>query len=132
MDRIDIHQRLRQVRPELLVHGQGEGESSAAVAERVLMARDRQRNRLGPLGLRSNAEVPGAVLRRHLPMPGGAEAIGRAMARGQISARGVDKVLRLAWTLCDLSGQSRPGADHVRAALAMRQGEESAAVMAHG
>lgn len=124
MDRIDIHQRLRQVRPELLVHGQGEGESSAVVAERVQVARDRQRYRLAPLGWLSNAEVPGAVLRRQLPMPGGAEAIGRAMARGQISARGVDKVLRLAWTIADLGGRDAPTAEHLHVALAMRRGED--------
>ena len=34
------------------------------------------------------------------------------MDLGQISARGVHRVIRVAWTLADLAGVPRPAADH--------------------
>jgi magnesium chelatase family protein len=124
LDRVDIHQRLRPVRSALLSATDSVGESSAVVADRVAAARDRQRHRLSPLGWSTNAEVPGPVLRKHLPAPVGADLITRALVRGQLSARGVDKVLRLAWTVADLAGAPSPTADHLHTALAMRRGED--------
>jgi magnesium chelatase family protein len=97
LDRIDITQRLRPVKTALLARGVLPTEPSAVVAERVLAARERQLARLGGLGWRTNAEVPGPVLRKQLPVPAGVDLLTRAIARGQLSARGVDKVLRLAW-----------------------------------
>ncbi len=46
-----------------------------------------------------------------------------AVATGRLSNRGVDKVIRLAWTVADLAGAGRPTADHVGVALGLRQGE---------
>lgn len=125
LDRIDIHQRVRPVKSGIL-GAQEAAESSAAVAQRVLAARDRQRRRLGPLGWATNAEVPGVVLRKKLPQPEGVERLSAALATGQLSARGVDKVLRLAWTIADLAAADRPLMEHVHTALAMRRGEELA------
>lgn len=123
LDRIDIHQRLHPMKASLLASS-GEGESSAVVAGRVAEARERQLARLGSLGWRANAEVPGPALRKQLPVPEGMESVNRALLRGQLSARGVDKVLRLAWTIADLGGAGIPSADHLHAALAMRRGDE--------
>lgn len=66
------------------------------------------------------------VLRKKLPQPDGVERLTQALATGQLSARGVDKVLRLAWTIADLAGADRPGLDHLHTALAMRRGEDLA------
>jgi magnesium chelatase family protein len=126
LDRIDIHQQLRQVRAALLGAHQPAVEGSAAVAERVLAARERQRQRLAPSGWRTNGEVPGPALRKRLPLPDGPELLDAAVARGRLSARGVDKVLRLAWTIADLAGDDRPTREHLHTALAMRRGEEVA------
>ena len=41
------------------------------------------------------------------------------MELGQISARGVHRVIRVAWTLADLAGVPRPGADQTSAALGL-------------
>jgi magnesium chelatase family protein len=46
-----------------------------------------------------------------------------ALQRGQISLRGVDKVLKVAWTIADMAARDRPGEREVRAALSLRQGE---------
>ncbi len=123
LDRIDIHQELRPVRAAFLERRHEPGESSRVVAERVLAARERQRHRLEPSGWRTNGEVPGPALRKRLPLPDGSDLLDVAVARGRLSARGVDKVLRLAWTVADLAGAERPSREHLHTALAMRRGE---------
>ena len=124
LDRIDIHQQVRPVKAAFVAASLQAGESSRTVAARVLAARCRQRERLGPGGWRSNAEVPGTALRRSLPLPGGMDVLDDALARGSLSARGVDKVLRLAWTIADLDQISPPNRDHLNTALALRRGED--------
>jgi magnesium chelatase family protein len=77
--------------------------------------------RLAGTPWRVNAEVPGHVLRREwrLPWDVVAEAE-RLLDLGQLTARGVDRVVRVAWTLADLAGRDRPDADDVRVALDCR------------
>ncbi len=71
---------------------------------------------------RTNAEVPGAWLRAEAPaLEGGVRTmLERAVDRGALSMRGMDRVLRLAWTLADLGERDRPSADDVGTALALR------------
>ena len=45
-----------------------------------------------------------------------------ALNRGLLSARGVDKVLRLAWSVTDLAGDNRISAASLRVAMQLRQG----------
>ena len=124
-DRIDIAQSfLPMRRAHLEAAVQETGESSAVVADRVRMARERQRRRLAGSGWQTNGEVPGSHLRRRLPLPQGLGVVNEAFHRGRLSARGVDKVLRIAWTVADLVGRDRPSADDVVLALAMRRGEQ--------
>jgi magnesium chelatase family protein len=47
----------------------------------------------------------------------------RAVGRGLLSARGADKVVRLAWTVADLRGLDRPGLGECAVALTLRLGE---------
>ena len=124
LDRIDISQELRPLKKSFLRTAGRLGEPSAAVADRVLLARDRARRRLEPLGFTINSEVPGPVLRNRLDVPDGLDLIDRAVARGQVSARGVDKVVRVAWSLADLAGDPRPTSTQVGTALAMRLGSD--------
>ena len=97
-DRIDINQAFLPLRKAYLKATQQRAESSAVVAERVREARDRQRRRLAGSGWQTNGEVSGTYLRQHLPLPDGLQTVDEAVDRGRLSARGVDKVLRLAWT----------------------------------
>ena len=123
-DRVDIVQAFLPLRRSHLKAAGTEGEPSARVAERVLEARDRQRQRLRGTAWRTNGEVPGPYLRRGLPPPHGAQLAWDALDRGRLSARGVDKVFRLAWTVADLAGRDRPNRDDTALALAMRRGEQ--------
>lgn len=124
LDRVDITARLSPMTQAYLRAAGRGGEPSQSVAERVAQARDRQRHRLGALGWSTNAEVPGPVLRRDLPLPRGVDLVDRAVALGQLSARGVDKCLRIAWSIADLAGHARPDRADTQAALAMRRGDE--------
>lgn len=125
-DRIDIQQAFLPMRKSYLkAAAKQPAESTAAIAGRVLLARQRQAHRLAGTGWLTNSEVPGSYLRKHLPRPTGLEIVDAAMDRGLLSARGVDKVLRVAWTLADLAGREVPGVDEVAVALAMRRGDRS-------
>jgi magnesium chelatase family protein len=122
MDRIDL--RVALERPSLAHIGE-QGEATAAVAARVAEARARSSARWSAEGVtwRVNGDVPGAALRnRHTPDEGGEQLLRTAFSRGALSMRGADRVLRVAWTLADLDGVARPGADHVANAMVLRGG----------
>ena len=72
---------------------------------------------------RLNAQVAGAWLRSPIgaPLAGATAGIDRALERGGITMRGYDRILRLAWTLCDLDGAARPDGEHVGRALYLRK-----------
>jgi magnesium chelatase family protein len=122
-DRIDVVVSLDPVSRLVLAEG-ARGESSAAVLDRVLAARDRTAHRLRDTGWDTWGAVPGPALRRHFPVPGAALApVHQAVARHTLSTRGIDRVLKVAWTLTDLAGADRPGADQVQEALSLRNGD---------
>ncbi|MDR1824412.1 MAG: YifB family Mg chelatase-like AAA ATPase [Bifidobacteriaceae bacterium] len=120
LDRIDLVVDVDPVAE--LPLGQGPaGESSAAVAARVAAARAEQRRRYAEFGWLTNAEVPGTWLRGRL---GAGSAIHRqlnqALEMGLLSMRGVDRVLRVAWTMADLAGFDSPTPDQVDQAICLR------------
>ena len=45
-----------------------------------------------------------------------------AVDRGALSIRGMDRTVRVAWTLCDLAGRTVPDTEDVTRALSFRQG----------
>lgn len=128
LDRVDIRLAVDPVsRMELLAEPGGR-ESSAEVAVRVEAARLAAAERWRLTGWRTNAEVPGAVLRRRpWRLPRAALlAVERHMDSGELSARGFDRVLRVAWTLADLAGRTVPGSDEVAEAVFFRTGRAAA------
>lgn len=126
LDRIDIQQQLMPVTRTVL-RATGQAESTEVVAARVAAARERQQRRLAGTGWLTNGEVPGPYLRTHLPLPHGLELVERAISLGTLSPRGVDKVLRLAWTIADLDETDIPQREHVARAMNLRQYEAVAA-----
>jgi magnesium chelatase family protein len=96
-------------------------ESTEAAAVRVRQARAAMAARLRGTPWRVNAEIPGPALRRHWPLPLDVTRLAdRAFETGLLTARGLDRVLRLAWTLADLGGKERPGMEQIGLALDLR------------
>lgn len=122
LDRVDLQVPVLPVTRAELVDGRG-GEASRAVRERVLRARERTARRLSGTPWTTNAEVPGPALRSTYRVA--PEAMGLVLdevGRGRLSGRGVDRVLRVAWTLADLAGTGQPGPSEVAGAVALRGG----------
>jgi magnesium chelatase family protein len=106
LDRIDLQVHVAPVELAVL-RSRAAAESSAAIRERVLAARERQRRRLARHGLRCNAEMTARVLRDTCPLDGDgelalAELVGE---RSMLSARSIDRLLKVARTIADLAGQ---------------------------
>ncbi|GIE93618.1 YifB family Mg chelatase-like AAA ATPase [Paractinoplanes rishiriensis] len=125
LDRIDIRLSLHPVRAAQLLTASEPATPSAEVATRVAGARAAAAARWAADGWPVNAEVPGSQLRRYpwrLPTPD-TVSLRAALDRALLSARGFDRVLRLAWTISDLDGKDRPGRAEVDEALQLRMGD---------
>lgn len=133
LDRVDLRVEVDAVgRAELARRGPG-GESTATVAARVRGARERAAARLAGTPWRTNSEVPGRELRtRWHAAPGAMDEAERSLERGVLTARGLDRVLRVAWTVADLVGHDRPDAADVALALQLRTGVPRGVPMAIG
>ena len=68
------------------------------------------------------SQVPGSWIRSEASGtdPALVRRLMGALDRGDLSLRGVDRVLRLAWTLADLAGAAAPDPTHLGTALALR------------
>ena len=120
LDRVDVKVELLPVGRAELLSDRRFAEPSPVVAVRVAAARRRTAARLKDTPWRLNAEIPGSELRQAFrPPPSALAPLERAMDRGQISARGVDRVIRVAWTLADIAGIGRPTASETSYALGL-------------
>jgi magnesium chelatase family protein len=120
LDRVDVKVRLQPVSRADMLYDRKFAEPSAVVAQRVAAARERCAARLVGTPWRVNAEVPGTALRRAFPpRPGALQSLDRAMELGQVSARGADKIVRVAWSLADLAGKDQPEPDQVNLAIGL-------------
>ncbi|MGB9378922.1 MAG: ATP-binding protein, partial [Mycobacteriales bacterium] len=121
MDRVDLQVELPPLRRLDLLSDEARPESSECVRKRVCAARGAARERFGGSSWRTNAEVPGQVLRTRFRLPRPVRwAADAALERGELSGRGYDRVLRISWTLADLAGRSSPDAGDVGAAYHFR------------
>ncbi len=119
-DRIDITRTVSPVSRAELAADRLHVETSATVSARVADARQRQRHRFDVETWSLNAAIPASLLRSgYAPALAGVQLIDRTVSTGRLSARGADRVLRLAWSVADLAGADRPSADHCALALAL-------------
>ncbi|MFF3486392.1 YifB family Mg chelatase-like AAA ATPase [Streptomyces sp. NPDC002701] len=133
LDRVDLRVEVDRVTRSQLTERGARGESTETVADRVRTARERAAARLAGTPWRTNSEVPGRELRsRWYASPGAMEEAERSLERGVLTARGLDRVLRVAWTVADLAGRDRPGAADVTLALQLRTGVPRGVPMAIG
>ena len=124
-DRIDLRVTVDPVSHAELMDDTATPEPSAAVAARVSAARSAALERWRSLGFATNADVPGSVLRKRpwRPARQTLSALDRELEAGALSARGYDRILRVAWTLGDLAGRGSPAAQDVAEAIGLRVGQ---------
>jgi magnesium chelatase family protein len=122
LDRIDIHIEVPAVQYRELRAGQA-AECSAAIRERVLAARERQRARFAAAAqpIYSNAQMSTRQIRTFCEL--GAESerlLERAMQQQGLTARAHDRILKVARTIADLEGAPAITVPHIAEAIQYR------------
>jgi magnesium chelatase family protein len=124
LDRIDIHIEVLPLSYEEL-HGPEEGEPSAQIARRVAAARLIQQKRLSgagsAAGVLTNARMNGAMTRELCRIDDkGRHLMKRVFDGNKLSARGYDRVLRVARSIADLAQENDIRSEHIAEALSYR------------
>ena len=97
------------------------GESSAVVRERIVAARAVQGARYQSSGVGANAELTPSLLRAHGRLDAaGQRLLDVSVRKMALSARGYDRVRKVARTIADLSGADSIRAEHIGEALQFR------------
>ncbi|PLS30462.1 ATPase AAA [Bifidobacterium margollesii] len=118
LDRIDIQITV----PPVSQYSQNESqpaESSERIRRRVMDARSAATERYRMHGWRCNAKASGEWLRKNTSRKA-LTLISHALESEQLSLRGADRALRLAWTLADVAGKTSPDDGDVAAGIALR------------
>jgi magnesium chelatase family protein len=120
LDRIDLHVELPALTSDD-VRGPVTSDVTEAIRGRVAAARERQRDRLRTPGLRVNSAMNARQVRRYCVVPADAERLlAAAITRLGLSARGHDRVLKVARTIADLAGADTLRAEHCAEAIQYR------------
>jgi magnesium chelatase family protein len=122
LDRIDIHVDVPAVRfRDLTGDPPAETEDSAAIRQRVIKAREHQRQRLAGDGIFSNAAMTPRLIRNYCRIDAESETmLERAMARLGLSARAYDRILKVSRTIADLEDSAEIQSAHVAEAVHYR------------
>jgi magnesium chelatase family protein len=122
LDRIDIHVDVPAVKfRELSGEPATDAESSAAIRERVMHARERQQKRLAGEKLFANAAMTPRMIRRYCRIDAESEhMLEQAMIRQGLSARAYDRILKVSRTIADLAGSEKIQSAHVSEAVGYR------------
>jgi magnesium chelatase family protein len=122
LDRIDIHIDVPAVKfRELTGDTPPNAEDSATIRQRVIRARERQRERIAGDGIFSNAAMSPRLIRKYCRIDSESETmLERAMARLGLSARAYDRILKVSRTIADLDNSDSITSAHVSEAVHYR------------
>ena len=124
-DRFDLTVPVKPVPADILTRPDT-AETSRDVRARVTAARERQSGRYGGQAAQTNADLRGSQLTECCALgEDGRRLLQRAVARLGLSARGYDRVRRVARTIADLEGRPAVGAAHVAEALGYRSWDDA-------
>jgi magnesium chelatase family protein len=121
LDRIDIHIEVPAVKYKEL-RGDVEVESSSAVRDRVIRARETQTRRYATeKKIYSNSQMPPKLIRKHCAINADGEKIlATAIQRLGLSARAHDRILKVSRTIADLEGSAEIAPKHLSEAIQYR------------
>jgi len=118
LDRIDLQIEVPRLPSQALRPDAPAGEDSAAIRARVVLARQRQLARAGALNAHLSQSETFASCRL---APGDQELLERAIDRLQLSARTMQRILRVSRTIADLAGAAQIDTSHLAEALGYRR-----------
>ncbi len=121
LDRIDLQIEVIPVEFEKMADARL-GESSAAIRERVILARRIQEKRYAQeKGIYCNAQMSSRLLNQYArPDEAGLALLKNAMNRLSLSARAYDRILKVSRTIADLEGSERVASRHLAEAIGYR------------
>lgn len=104
MDRIDIQLLCKTVETTALLRG-AKAEPSAAIAQRVLQAREVQRQRFAGTSIFTNSEMDSRQMERFCPLSEDCkQLLEKVIDRLGLSARAYTRIVKIARTIADLEG----------------------------
>jgi magnesium chelatase family protein len=121
LDRIDLHVEVPLVEYKALSSQDG-GESSETIRQRVETARAVQRERFAKhASVRTNSAMTPRLLKKHCELDAGSlSMLEHVMTEHGFSARAHDRILKVARTIADLTGEEKITEDHVFQAVSFR------------
>jgi magnesium chelatase family protein len=120
LDRLDIHVEVPPVEYDQ-ISSKEKGEPSVVIRERVNKAREIQLKRYAGTGILNNAALSAPHLQTFCPLTDDAKEMMRKVFDSlALSARGHDRILKVARTIADLEGSDIITADHVAEAVQYR------------
>jgi magnesium chelatase family protein len=122
MDRIDLHVEVTPVSYDELAITKSQAETSEMIRERVIRAREIQQLRyVSTPEIHNNSQMPANQVRNICVLDSaGNLLVKKAMEKLQLSARAYDRILKVARTLADLSGDEKIGLEHLSEAIHFR------------
>jgi magnesium chelatase family protein len=125
LDRIDLHIEVPSVKYRALA-GKEEGEPSAMIKKRVDAAREKQEKRFGNSGVVTNARMTDRHIRSFCAIDEAShQLMEMAIEKLGLSARAMNRILKVSRTIADLEGLERIESAHVAEAIQYRSLDRS-------
>ncbi len=117
LDRIDILIQLPRLEPEEYF-SKNSSERSEKIRERVMRAREIQKKRYREVNISTNSQLNSKLMKKFIQLDEKTEELLKlTVSRYNLSARSIDKILKVARTIADLEGSQSLNYRHVAEAI---------------